>query len=119
MNNLKNSVRLTGRLGNDPEFRTFESGKQNATFSMATSDTYINKEGFKVTDTEWHNIVVWGNLADLVSKFLKKGIEVSIEGKLTRRSFEHEGETKYVTEVVMREFLLHGGKPETEETTAE
>lgn len=114
MNNLRNSVRLTGRLGNDPEFRTFESGKQNATFSMATSETYYNKDGEKVTNTEWHNIVVWGDLAELVSKYLKKGIEVSIEGKLTKRSFEREGETKYVTEIMMREFLSHGEKPRTE-----
>jgi single-strand DNA-binding protein len=106
MTSLKNSVQLIGRLGNDPQIRNFESGKQMATFSLATNETYYNNKGEKVNDTQWHNIVVWGKKAKIVDDYLKKGSEIALEGKLVNRSYEKEGEKKYVTEIVMNELLM-------------
>ncbi|MEQ9404748.1 MAG: single-stranded DNA-binding protein [Cyclobacteriaceae bacterium] len=110
MSSLKNSVRLIGRLGNDPEVRTFESGKRNAGFSLATNDAYYNNDGEKVEDTQWHNIVVWGKKVDVVEQYLKKGSEIAMEGKLINRSYEKDGATKYITEIVLNELLMMGKK---------
>ena len=85
MTNLKNSVKLIGHLGKDPEVRTFESGKKKAFFTLATTESYRNQKGENVNDTQWHNIVMWGKLADDAGQMLKKGTEVSIEGKLVHR----------------------------------
>lgn len=112
MKRLKNSVQLIGRLGNDPEVRNFESGKKMATFSLATNETFFNNKGEKVTDTQWHNIVVWGKKADVVENYLKKGSEIALEGKLINRSYEKEGTKKYVTEISLNELLMIGKKPE-------
>ena len=106
MNSLKNSVQLIGRLGNDPEVRNFESGKKMASFSLATNETYYNNKGEKVTDTQWHNIVVWGKKADVVESYLTKGSEIAMEGKLINRSYEKDGEKKYITEVSLNELLM-------------
>lgn len=106
MTTLKNSVHLIGRLGNEPEVRTFDSGKKMANFSLATNETYMNNKGEKVTDTQWHNIVVWGKQAETVEKLLKKGHEVAIQGKLVNRSYEANGAKRYITEINMNEFLL-------------
>lgn len=106
MTSLKNSVQLIGRLGTDPQVRDFESGKQMATFSLATNETYYNNKGEKVTDTQWHNIVVWGKKAKIVDDYLKKGSEIALEGKLVNRSYEKEGEKRYVTEIVLNELLM-------------
>ena len=76
MSNLRNSVQLIGRLGKDPEVRTFDSGKKMTTFSIATTDTYKNQKGEKVQDTQWHNLVIWGKLADIAGQYLKKGKEI-------------------------------------------
>ena len=110
MKRLKNSVQLIGRLGNDPEVRTFESGKKMANFSLATNETFFNNKGEKVTDTQWHNIVVWGKKADIVENYLKKGSEIAVEGKLINRSYEKEGEKKYITEISLNELLMLGKK---------
>jgi len=110
MKSLKNSVQLIGRLGNDPEVRTFESGKQMATFSLATNETYYNNKGEKVTDTQWHNIIVWGKKVDVVQNYLSKGSEIALEGKLINRSYEKDGERKYITEISMNELLMMGKK---------
>ncbi len=111
MKNLKNSVQLIGRLGKDPEVKTLTSGTSLATFTMATSDIYYNGEGEKVEDTQWHNIVAWGAKADVVSKYLVKGKEVAIEGKLIHRSYEtSSGEKRYFTEINLNELLMIGGK---------
>lgn len=110
MKSLKNSVNLIGRLGKDPEVKTF-GDNQKASFSIATNDSYKNQKGEKVEDTQWHNVVIWGKLADEAGKFLKKGAEVAVEGKLVHRSYETEkGEKKYVTEINVNEFLLLGAK---------
>jgi len=111
MTTLKNSVQLIGRLGNEPEVRTFDSGKKMASFSLATNEIYYNNKGEKVEDTQWHNIVVWGKKTDIVEKFLKKGSEIALEGKLINRSYESNGVKKYVTEVSLNELLMMDKKP--------
>lgn len=111
MKSLRNSVQLIGRLGKDPEVRTFENGKKVANFSIATTDTYKNQKGEKVQDTQWHNLVIWGKLADIAEKYLKKGNEIAIEGKLVHRAFEtSKGEKKYVSEINVNDLVMLGGK---------
>ena len=107
MNSLKNRVQLIGNLGKDPEVKSFDNGKKVARFTMATSESYKKEGGEKVTETQWHNIVAWNGTAGIVEKYLKKGNEVAIEGKLTSRSWEDkEGNKHYITEVVANEVLL-------------
>ena len=107
MNTLKNKVQLIGNLGNDPEIINLESGKMLAKFFIATNESYKNAQGEKVTDTQWHNVVAWGKTASLVEKYLQKGKEIAIEGKLTTRSWEDkEGMKRYTTEVVCNELLM-------------
>ena len=109
MNTLRNKVQLIGNLGNDPEIINLESGKMLAKFSIATNENYKNAKGEKVTDTQWHNIIAWGKTAEIIEKYVNKGKEVAIEGKLTNRSYEtKEGEKRYVTEVVCNELLMIG-----------
>lgn len=107
MNNIKNSVKLIGRLGNDPEIREFQKGKNMAKFSIATSENYKNAQGEWVTETQWHRLTAWGKLAEIAGQKLQKGTEVAIEGKLVTNSFEtKEGEKRYVTEIILRECLV-------------
>ena len=109
MNALKNKVQLIGHLGNDPEIINLESGKTLAKFSIATNESYKNAQGEKVENTYWHNIVAWGKTAQIVEKFVGKGKEVAIEGKLTTRSGEDkDGMKRYTTEVVCNELLMLG-----------
>ena len=109
MSALRNKVQLIGNLGNDPEIINLESGKMLAKFTIATNESYKNNKGEKVTDTQWHNIVVWGKTAEIIEKYAAKGKEVAIEGKLTSRSYEtKEGEKRYITEIVCNELLLLG-----------
>jgi len=109
MNTLRNKVQLIGNLGKDPEIVNLESGKVLAKFSIATNESYKNAQGEKVTDTQWHNIVAWGKTAQIVEKYVAKGKEVAIEGKLTTRSWEDkEGMKRYITEVVCSELLMLG-----------
>jgi single-strand DNA-binding protein len=111
MKDLRNRVQLIGNLGMDPEVKSFDGGRKLAKFSLATSQSYTNTQGERVKDTQWHNIVVWGKLAETAEKFLKKGSEVALEGKLTYRSYEtKEGQTRYMTEIVTNEFLMVGRK---------
>ena len=93
MNTLRNKVQLIGNLGNDPEIINLESGKLLAKISIATNENYKNAKGEKVTDTQWHNVVAWGKTAEIIEKYVTKGKEIAIEGKLTHRSYEtKEGE---------------------------
>ena len=108
MNSLRNNVQLIGRLGNDPEIHSFESGKKKAMFSLATNETYYNNKGEKVTDTQWHNVIVWGKKADIVENYLKKGAEIALSGKLINRSYEVDGTKRYVTEISLNELLMMG-----------
>jgi single-strand DNA-binding protein len=112
MNSLRNRVYLIGNLGQDPEVRNLESGKKVTHFTLATSDDFKNNEGQKVKETTWHNIVAWNGLAELAGKYLKKGGQVAVEGRLVYRSYDDKkGVTKYVTEVVIHDLLfLRSGK---------
>ncbi|MDB5137341.1 MAG: ssb [Mucilaginibacter sp.] len=111
MTTLRNSVRLVGNLGMDPEVKSFENNRKLAKISIATNETYKNDKGEKVTDTQWHNLVLWGIQAKLAEDFLKKGDEVAIEGKLASRSYvDKDGNKRYSTEVVVNEFLKLGNK---------
>jgi len=104
-----NKAILLGNLGKDPEVRHLESGRAVANFSLATSETYKNRNGERVTNTEWHNVVLWSPLAEIAEKYLQKGSQVYIEGKITTRSYDDkEGVRKYITEVVGRELTLLG-----------
>jgi single-strand DNA-binding protein len=116
MNTLRNQVMLLGRLGQDPELRNLEKGNRVASFSLATNDPYTDKEGNKKEQTEWHNIVAWGNQADRCEKYLKKGKEVLIGGKLTYRNWEDKSGVKHTTaEVVVHDLIFLGTKPENKE----
>ena len=107
MNNLRNKVQLIGNLGMNPEVKTTENGKKVARFSLATSETYRNNEGKKVTETQWHNIVVWGNLAGIAENYLQKGGEIALEGRLTHRQYEDkQGNKKFFTEIVANDFMM-------------
>ena len=107
MSTLRNKVQLIGHVGNAPEILNLESGKKLAKFSIATSESYKNSKGEKITDTQWHNIVAWGKTAELIENYVPKGKEVGIEGKLTSRSYEDkDGVKRYVTEVICNELLL-------------
>lgn len=107
MNSLKNRITLIGNLGQDPETKTTESGKKVTNFTLATNDGYKNADGQKVSETTWHNIVAWNGLADVAVKFLKKGKEVALEGRIAYRTYEDKkGITKYITEIVLNDIIL-------------
>ena len=112
MNALKNKVQLIGNLGNASEVRNIESGKKMVRFSLATNENYRNAKGEKITETQWHNLIAWGKVADIVEKYLTKGTEVAIEGKLMSRTYiDKDGNKKYSTEIQVHELLLLGNKP--------
>jgi single-strand DNA-binding protein len=107
--NLRNRVQLIGHLGADPEITSLDSGKKLAKIALATNEVYYNDKGEKVTDTQWHQAVAWGKLADVVEKYVSKGKEVALEGKLLHRSYEdRNGDKKYSTEVIISDLLLLG-----------
>jgi single-strand DNA-binding protein len=110
MKSLRNSVQLIGNLGKDPEVKTF-GDKKKASFSIATTDSYKNQNGEKVQDTQWHNVVLWGGLATIAEKYLKKGNQVAIEGKLVHRVYENgAGEKKFITEITANDLVMLGSK---------
>jgi len=107
MNALRNRVQLIGNLGQDPEMKTLESGKKVTRFTLATSEEFKNAEGQKIKETTWHNIVAWNNLADIAEKFLKKGRQVAVDGRIVYRSYEDKkGVTKNITEIVLNDLLF-------------
>jgi len=111
---LKNKVQLIGNLGNAPEVKTTENGKKLARFSVATNESYRNASGEKVTETTWHNLVAWGKVAEIAEKYLTKGKEIAIEGKLINRSYnDKDGNKKYITEVQVNELLMLGSDKPT------
>ncbi|TAD82835.1 MAG: single-stranded DNA-binding protein [Bacteroidetes bacterium] len=106
-NSTNNSVRLTGNLAAAPEVRIFDAGKKLARLRMATSDSYTNAKGEQVTDTQWHNVIAWGKLAEQAADKLSKGSLLCLEGKLVNKSYtDKDGVKKYVTEVVANSFEL-------------
>ncbi|HOP12534.1 single-stranded DNA-binding protein [Lentimicrobium sp.] len=107
MNNLNNTVQLIGRLGADPEVRTLKGDRRYARLRLATSDTYYNKAGEKVQETQWHNLVAWGGLADVCANHLSKGQEIAVEGKLGYRIYTDKDNNKqFITEVTIHDLLM-------------
>lgn len=111
MSSLKNRVQLIGRVGQDLDLKRFESDNIRASFSIAINEVYYNQKNERVENTQWHNVILGGKLAEIAEKFVVKGKEVAIESKLVNRSFtDKEGNKKYVTEIVVGELLLLGSK---------
>ncbi len=111
-----NKVILVGNLGKDPEVRYLDNGVAVANFSLATTENYKNKQGERVSQTEWHNIVLWRGLAEVAEKYLKKGASVYIEGKIKTRKWEDkDGNNRYSTEILGDNMTMLGGKPNTAE----
>ncbi len=107
MNTLRNKVQLIGNLGQDPEVVNLDSDKKLVKFSLATNDYHYDAQGDKITNTQWHNLVAWNKTADIIEKYVTKGQEIAIEGKITTRSYEtKEGEKRYITEIIVNEVLL-------------
>ncbi len=106
---MKNRVQLIGRVGQDPEVKNLEGGKKVATITIATNDVYYKDNGDKVEQTEWHRVTAWGKTAEIIEKYVTKGKEIAIEGKLTHRTYEDKNrEKRYVTDIVANEVLLLG-----------
>jgi single-strand DNA-binding protein len=104
---LKNKVQLIGNVGKVPQVKTLSAGKKVANFSIATNESYKNAKGEKITDTQWHNVVAWGKVAELVEKYVQKGTEVAIEGKLLNKQYtDNDGVKRYTTEIQINELLL-------------
>jgi single-strand DNA-binding protein len=110
-----NKVILIGNLGRDPEIMTFDNGVKKASFSLATTESYKNKDGQRVDQTEWHNIVLWRGLAEVAEKYLKKGGQIYLEGKIKTRSYEQDGVKKYVTEIFGDQMTMLGGRRDSAE----
>src|SRR5690348_4120808 len=107
MNGLRNSVRLIGHLGVNPETKELESGKKVSRMTLATNEIYKNAKGETVKDTIWHNLVMWGKTATVAEKYLEKGNEIAIEGRLSSKSYTgKDGVKKYYTEIVVNELLM-------------
>ena len=104
---MKNTVHLIGRVGITPEVKEI-TGTKVANFSLATSEKYKNKAGEKVEKTEWHNLVLWRGLADVAELYIKKGDLISVDGKISYRSWEKDGEKKYMTEIVVSNLVMLG-----------
>jgi single-strand DNA-binding protein len=119
MKTLKNTIHLIGRLGQDPEVHTVETGKKVARLSLATNDNYTGKEDKKVVPTQWHTLIVWGNLATVCEKYLKKGREIAVEGKLTYNNWEDRNGIKHhSTEIQVNELSFIGNQHEFMSTVA-
>jgi len=113
-----NKVILVGNLGKDPEVKYLDSGVAVANFSLATTENYKNKEGERVSQTEWHNVVLWRGLAEVAEKFLKKGSNIYIEGKIKTRKWEDkDGNTRYSTEILGDNMTMLGGKSNSEDSS--
>ncbi|MDA0196310.1 MAG: single-stranded DNA-binding protein [Bacteroidetes bacterium] len=111
MKSLRNSVQLIGRLGQDPEVIELKSGKKLAKFSLATNESYRDAKGEKVMETQWHNIVAWERKATFANDYLKKGMEIALEGKLIHRDYEtSNGDKRIATEINMNDVVMVGGK---------
>lgn len=111
MNTLRNKVQLIGNLGSNPEIISFENGNKLAKMSLATNDYYKNAKGEKVEETQWHSLIAWGKTAEIIEKYVSKGQEIAIEGKIITRSYEtKEGEKRYRTEIQVNEILMLGNK---------
>jgi single-strand DNA-binding protein len=109
MNAMKNSVQLIGHVGQEPEIKTFDGGKKVANITMATNEVYYKENGDKVEKTEWHKVKAWGKTAEIIEKYVTKGKEIAIGGKLTYSDYlDKNGDKRYVTEIVANDILLLG-----------
>lgn len=107
MNSLKNRVQLIGNVGQDPAIKVLDNGNKMARLSLATNESWKNKDGDKITETQWHQLVAWGGTADLLEKYVTKGKEIGISGKLVHRDYDDaQGQKRYITEVVISEVML-------------
>ncbi|TGE13108.1 single-stranded DNA-binding protein [Hymenobacter elongatus] len=114
-----NKVILVGNLGKDPEVRHLEGGSSVAHFTLATNDHYKDKSGTRVERTEWHNITAWRGLAEMAEKYLKKGQQIYVEGKLRTRQYQDkDNQTRYITEIVADEISMLGGRSHGDAQTA-
>jgi single-strand DNA-binding protein len=117
---IKNKVQLIGNLGQEPNIRTTETGKKVARFSIATNDIYRNSRGERIRETLWHTVIAWGKLAEIAEKYLTKGREVAVAGKLVHREYtDKNGIRRFITEVVLNELVMLGGGPRYQNETAE
>ncbi len=108
---LRNKVMLIGHTGKDVEVITFDNGSLKASVTLATNDYYTNAQGEKVEETQWHNLVAFGKIAEIMQKYVTKGKEVAVEGKLTYRAYDgQDGQKRYITEVRVDELVLLGTK---------
>jgi single-strand DNA-binding protein len=111
MNTLRNSVRLVGNLGMDPEVKNLENNRKLARLSLATNESYKNDKGEKVTETQWHNLTLWGVQAKFAEDYLKKGDEIVVEGRIANRNYiDKDGNKRFACEIVVNEFLKLGSK---------
>lgn len=110
MSQIRNRIVLIGRVGHEPEIKCFDSGKKRAQFSLAVTESYYDDKGDRVENTQWHRIAAWGKTADFMEKFVHKGLELAVDGKLSNRNYEDsDGNKRYITEVLASEVLLIGG----------
>jgi len=107
MKNLRNQVQLIGRLGADPEMHEFSNGNSKVSINLATSETYKNKAGDQITDTQWHNVIAWNGTGKYIKSYMTKGTEIMVQGKLAYSSYEDKnGVTRYITEVVANQVMI-------------
>lgn len=103
-----NKVILVGNVGADPDYRALDGGNRVVRLRLATSEKYTDKDGKKQEQTEWHSVTLWGGLADVVDKYVHKGSQVYIEGKIRTREYDHKGEKRYATEIIANDMKLLG-----------
>ena len=108
-----NRAILVGNLGKDPELKYTQSGKAVCSFSLATSESWKDKQGVKTDSTTWHNIVAWGKQAEVMAEHLTKGKQIYLEGRISNRNYDKDGEKKYISEVVVQSFQFIGAKSES------
>lgn len=119
MKTISNSVRLVGHLGRDVDVKTFDNGKKMAQVSIATNESYVNKDGERVKEVQWHRLVGWGKVADLMERFFVKGKQVAVEGKLVHREYtDKDGVKRQVTEISIRDFQLLSSGSKAEAASA-
>jgi single-strand DNA-binding protein len=112
---MYNRITLIGNVGQDPQSKTLDNGTKTTSFTLATSETWKDKQGNKQEETQWHTVKLWRGLAEVAEQYVKKGTKLMIEGKVIYRSYEKDGETKYFTEIVAKEMKMLGGKPSNDE----
>ena len=111
-----NKAIILGNVGKDPEFATTKSGTSVCKLSIATSNKWTGKDGTKHDETTWHNVVVWGKQAEVVHQYFHKGDQIFVEGRIENRSYEKDGQKKYISEIVMEKFSFVGSKKDQEQS---